>query len=75
MNNLRNMKTQMGHRLNILAVGWILLVGGFQSSLAGDLISDYESWLAKKAKEDLTLEKKSFDRGLLKLSCSEPINF
>ena len=55
-------------------MGWILL-GVFQGSSASDLITDYEDWLAKKAKEDLTLERKHFDRGLLKLSCSDKINF
>ena len=51
------------------------MLGVFQNSIAGDLITDYEGWLTKEAKEDLTLERKNFDRGLLKLTCSEPINF
>ena len=58
----------------MVASGWLLL-GVLQSSIAGDLITDYEGWLAKKANEDLTLERKNFDRGLLKLTCSAPINF
>ena len=74
MNNFIDKNGQIRNRLNLLAVGWILL-GVFQGSSASDLITDYEDWLAKKAKEDLTLERKHFDRGLLKLSCSDKINF
>ena len=74
MNNFIDKNRQIRNRLNLLAVGSILL-GVFQGSSASDLITDYEDWLAKKAKEDLTLERKHFDRGLLKLSCSDKINF
>ena len=74
MNNFIDKNRQIRNRLNLLAVGWILL-GVFQGSSASDLITDYEDWLAKKAREDLTLERKHFDRGLLKLSCSDEINF
>ncbi|MBT09611.1 MAG: flagella basal body P-ring formation protein FlgA [Gammaproteobacteria bacterium] len=74
MNNLKNMNSRIRHRFTMVASGWLLL-SVLQSSIAGDLITDYEGWLAKKANEDLTLERRNFDRGLLKLSCSEPINF
>ena len=74
MNNFIDKNGQIRNRLNLLAVGWILL-GVFQGSSASDLITDYEDWLAKKTREDLTLERKHFDRGLLKLSCSDKINF
>ena len=74
MTSLRDIKSQIPHPLSILAAGWLLL-GVFQNSIAGDLITDYEGWLTKEAKEDLTLERKNFDRGLLKLTCSEPIIF
>ena len=62
------------HRLNLLALSCVLL-SIYQSSVADGLISDYERWLSEKSKEDLTLEKNNFDRGLLKLECSERINF
>ena len=62
------------HRLNLLALSCVLLCV-YQNALAGELISDYEDWLSKKSKEDLTLEKSNFDRGLLKLECSERTNF
>ena len=61
-------------RLNLLALSCVLLCV-YQNALAGELISDYEDWLSKKSKEDLTLEKSKFDRGLLKLECAERTNF
>ena len=74
MRNSRNLINHTKHRLNLFALSCVLLTI-YQSSLAGGLISDYEEWLSEKSKEDLTLEKKNFDRGLLKLECTERINF
>ena len=74
MENRENVFYQIRGRLNFLALGCLLLFS-FQNSMAGNLISDYEDWLSEKSREDLTLEKNNFDRGLLKLECSERINF
>ena len=74
MRNSGNLINHTKHRLNLLALSCVLL-SIYQNSLAGGLISDYEDWLSEKSKEDITLEKKNFDRGLLKLECSEQINF
>ena len=74
MRNSGNLINHTKHRLNLLALSCVLLCV-YQNALAGELISDYEDWLSKKSKEDLTLEKSKFDRGLLKLECSERTNF
>ena len=74
MRNSGNLINHIKHRLHLLALSCVLL-SIYQNSLAVELISEYEEWLSEKSKEDLTLEKKNFDRGLLKLECSERINF
>ena len=74
MKTIGNVMSQTGRRLHLLALSFVLL-SVFQTSMAGSLINDYEKWLSGESEKELTLEKNSFDRGLLKLNCSEKINF
>ena len=74
MKTIGDVMSQTGRRLHLLALSFVLL-SVFQTSMAGSLINDYEKWLSGETEKELTLEKNSFDRGLLKLNCSEKINF
>ena len=74
MKTIGNVMSQTSRCQYLLALSCVLL-SVLQTSMAGNLIQDYEKWLSGHSKEEVNLEENSFDRGLLKLHCSEEISF